>query len=443
MSWRLLAAAFFSTMADVAMLKAAVQALYSPTSSERERSEANAWLMTFASSPPAWEAARVLLTEVDEQVRYFGANLLFMKVRSEWHGLPEEAKASIYGVVRELVSQLASQSTAGGAWAPPSASGKRLCLVLAAAAVRSSALESFTTEALSMGANPALAPIALELLSALPQELLDRTSAAAAAATGAAADAAKRGAGVGAADAVPELRPELRALLPQVIRLLVSLLATAAPASGGPAAESCTTAVLRCLHSWLSLRMGCSLGTLIDSAPALLSAAMSGITSAAEPLSAAASDAIVELMLPANTQLSPTVPASVHATHALAEQLQQAAVSLRIPDTIATREPLDERQFNCCCALGAFAERACDVIAQTDGRLLPFVQLLFCLLGAEVWRAAPFATEIVRRDPPPLVAHHAPRATRCRRCCAPRAAAAAAAAAARWLPRPADPTCGC
>ena len=68
--------------ADTETLKQAISALYAPTSTEQQRSQANQWLMTFSSSAAAWEAARALLAESDENVRYFGANLLFMKVRS-------------------------------------------------------------------------------------------------------------------------------------------------------------------------------------------------------------------------------------------------------------------------------------------------------------------------------------------------------------------------
>ena len=34
--------------------------------------------------------------------------------------------------------------------------------------------------------------------------------------------------------------------------------------------------------------------------------------------------------------------------------------------------------------LCAFGERAVDVVAQTDGRLLSFVQLMLCVLGGEL-----------------------------------------------------------
>ena len=140
--------------ADTETLKQAIATLYAPTSSEQQRAQANQWLMTFSSSAAAWEASRALLAESDENIRYFGANLLFMKVRSEWHGLAEDMKASIYQVVGGLVTQLAVPPPPGQPWARLSAAGRRLCLVLAAAAVRSNALEAFTTEALKMANDP-------------------------------------------------------------------------------------------------------------------------------------------------------------------------------------------------------------------------------------------------------------------------------------------------
>eukprot|EP00966_Prymnesium_polylepis_P322413 7378668-Prymnesium_polylepis.1 len=119
---------------DAGPLKSAVYALYRSTS-ETERAEANTWLMAFAATPDAWEAAHALLSEHEQDVQYFGANLLFMKVRSEWHGLGEEAKSSIYGGVRQLIRQLGF-TPERQPWHRLAPGVKRLCLVLAAAAVR-------------------------------------------------------------------------------------------------------------------------------------------------------------------------------------------------------------------------------------------------------------------------------------------------------------------
>ena len=151
-------------------LKAAVETLYRGTD-EARRNEANQWLMSFSKTAEAWEGARALLSDPAEDVQYFGANMFFVKVRSEWHGMPEEAKASVYSGLQQLVLQLASHE--GGGWHRLSAAGKRLCLTLAAAAVRSgSTADNFVREALSM-CTATGAPVAVELLTALPQEVLD------------------------------------------------------------------------------------------------------------------------------------------------------------------------------------------------------------------------------------------------------------------------------
>ena len=151
-------------------LKAAVEALYRGAD-EARRNEANQWLMAFSKTAEAWEGARTLLSDPAEDVQYFGANMFFVKVRSEWHGMPEEAKASVYSGLQQLVLQLARHE--GGGWHRLSAAGKRLCLTLAAAAVRSgSTADNFVREALSM-CTATGAPVAVELLTALPQEVLD------------------------------------------------------------------------------------------------------------------------------------------------------------------------------------------------------------------------------------------------------------------------------
>ena len=109
---------------DAETLKQAIGALYSATSSEQQRGQANQWLISFANTPQAWEAARALLAEADPNVQYFGANMFFLKVRSEWHGMSEEAKASVYSGLQQLVWQLAQ---GGARWHRLSPAGKRLC----------------------------------------------------------------------------------------------------------------------------------------------------------------------------------------------------------------------------------------------------------------------------------------------------------------------------
>ena len=198
-------------MADLASLKNAVYALYHATS-EGARGEANKWLMEFSATPAAWEASRSLLAEPEQEVQYFGANLLFIKVRSEWHGMDEGAKASVYEGVRQLVRHHGFSSAP---WHRLSASVKRLCLVLAAAATRSSHNEAFVNEALSIALEPGGAALAIELLAALPQESLEKlqmSHTAEAAAPSAASPALTSPSSSSQVDS----RPEFRGLMSQV-----------------------------------------------------------------------------------------------------------------------------------------------------------------------------------------------------------------------------------
>jgi len=132
-------------------------------------------------------------------------------------------------------------------------------------------------------------------------------------------------------------------------------------------------------------QMGCSLITLMDSFPALLQCAMGALTSTHEPLAVAAADALVDVLSPMNTTLSPAVERQVTLTHLMADQLQAVAATLGVPEASAAADgALNERQYHFCRALCAFAERAVDIVAATDGRLLPLVHLLFVCLSAEL-----------------------------------------------------------
>ena len=91
--------------------RAAVRALYGADPSAQ--AQANAWLLSFAGTAAAWDVGRQLYLEPEEEVQYFGANLLFTKVRGEWHGLADEAKASVYTGLLGLLQQLPA---AGGGW---------------------------------------------------------------------------------------------------------------------------------------------------------------------------------------------------------------------------------------------------------------------------------------------------------------------------------------
>lgn len=288
-----------------------------PGSNEKQRAEANSWLMAYAATGDAWEGAHSLLIDPDEQVQYFGANLLFMKVRSEWHSQPDATKTAIYGAVRHVLAARAAVVSAE--WTKLSPGLKRLSLVLAGAAVRSSAAEAFAREALAMVPDQASitgASTAVELLTALPQEILERSNTAAGGAAG--------GGPVGLSRA-PSMdiqeRPELRALVPPVLSLLVATVDRWG-AGASPAAVDCTAHCLRCLTHWLSLQLGCSLLAVLDAAPSLLTAAMHALSSSSsvETVHTAAADCLVRraaarrpAALPAALCLPPR--ADTHASH--------------------------------------------------------------------------------------------------------------------------------
>ena len=156
-------------------LRAAIHALYHGTS-EQERAQANAWLMAFSGTAEAWGAASALLAEAEEEVQYFGANLLYMKVRKEWDELPEEGKRGIYTGVQQLLRRCAPEAGAGPAAWRLSPGARWLCLALAAAAAREKgAADRFVRDALQLAAEPSAgggtAAVAIELLTAVPQEV--------------------------------------------------------------------------------------------------------------------------------------------------------------------------------------------------------------------------------------------------------------------------------
>ena len=83
--------------------------------------------------------------------------------------------------------------------------------------------------------------------------------------------------------------------------------------------------------------MGCSLLHLLDSAPALVTTAMTALasTSYSDKACEIAADALVELMAAGNTTLAVGNEKASSCTHAVAEQLQQMAATLRLPEDAA------------------------------------------------------------------------------------------------------------
>ena len=313
------------------------------------QAQANAWLLSFAGTAAAWDVGRQLYLEPEEEVQYFGANLLFTKVRGEWHGLADEAKASVYTGLLGLLQQLPA---AGGGWRKLPPGAKRLCLALAAAAVRSTqAAERYVASALELAAaSPAAS---LELLGGLPAELLAQEAAL-------------------ADGAMSPARPELRALLPRALDALQSAVGSmghAALGGGGGgdtrAAAECSTACLRALQQWLALQAGGSLLLLGERYPQLVAAAFAALAVADDDLNAAAADAVVELLSASNTTLAPSNEKAHAAALHVAELLERHGGALALPTLNgAAGAAVDERSYHFCRAACAFAERAVDLIAR-------------------------------------------------------------------------------
>jgi len=107
-------------------VEAAVLAMYFGHT-QTATQEAINWLLRFDASPSAWAVLPLLLQSSRTEVRYYAANGLYSKVRTEWHSLSEgqkgEGNAALWGALMRGGT---------GDWV----AGKRLCLALATAAVQ-------------------------------------------------------------------------------------------------------------------------------------------------------------------------------------------------------------------------------------------------------------------------------------------------------------------
>lgn len=333
--------------------RAAVHALYS--SSGEARRAANQWLIEFARTPAAWAAAHTLVGEEREDMAYFGANMLYLKVRSEWHLLSDEARRAEYDRMWRTCTEGGSASASG----PPGQVAKRLCLAVAAAAARTSGLAGQTAQlALSMlGAEgDGRAGVTLELLAALPLAVCEEEEATDGGSTG---------------------RAELLPLVPQLLAAL--------EARATRSAEACL-GCMRALQGWLALQAGVSLLALCSRHGPLLAAALHGLTAPdARPLNAAATDALTDLFSATNSPLSSAAPAEARgAVESLAAQFELMASQLGLSALASTRAEADDRVLGFCRVLAAFAERAVDVVAVTHGPLLCLVELMLLCAGAEL-----------------------------------------------------------
>ena len=63
-------------------MHAAISALYGQHAAQQK--EANDFLVTFAATQDAWEVSLSLVSAPEPSVQYFGANMLYGKVKSDW-----------------------------------------------------------------------------------------------------------------------------------------------------------------------------------------------------------------------------------------------------------------------------------------------------------------------------------------------------------------------
>ncbi|GJP52608.1 hypothetical protein CLOM_g11715 [Closterium sp. NIES-68] len=120
----------------------AISILYTDPSPDR-KAQANAWLTSFAATPAAWGVAANLVESAQSmEVRYFCANLLLSKARSDLPSLPPDARAELGAHLLRLVASYMTNSSVS----PVVLS--RVCLVVAAVALRSANQHALNASAL-------------------------------------------------------------------------------------------------------------------------------------------------------------------------------------------------------------------------------------------------------------------------------------------------------
>lgn len=244
----------------------AIAALYGP-GEPALKAAANDLLTHFAASPDVWRVGLSLLDHASVEVRYFSANMLLSKVRSEWHRTPPELRASLAQESGRCLFTLAGQPGA------PLVVVNRLCLLTAAMACRtaenSASQSSLTTTALldtafqtaagatatNSGASMQLS-VALGLLQSLAEEVdqLGRERQVAA-------------------------QERMSARTQDVLRLVDAVLSGQL---GGGGDDRLAVMALRLLHSWLrdgATSRGVTAGSLAHSHNGLFQRLLTSMTS--------------------------------------------------------------------------------------------------------------------------------------------------------------------
>lgn len=252
------------------------------------------------------------------------------QVRSEWHRLPDDQKGIIFTGIQQLLQQFIATSPPPAApeWPRLPPGVKRLALAEAAAAVRSrAAADGLVREALeklaaSSGATGVSPAVGVELLTCLPQEVLEQ----------------ERG-GSGSTSGTPaESRPELRAQLPRVLEAMQVAISQPSLPQGSAPFDDRVAACMRCWQHWLSLQTGPSLLLTVDSLPSLLEASFYALAASNDALNMAAADALVELFSASNTVLDPSKEKAVATTRLVAERMQGLAQALNLAAACRERQ---------------------------------------------------------------------------------------------------------
>lgn len=269
-------------MSSTAQVHAAISALYGSDASQQK--SANDFLVAFAATGQAWETSLQLVGTSDPSVQYFGANMLYGKVKSDWSTLPEAHRAEFVSAVSQQVQTLASK--------PESVlAARRMCLVMAGAATRlgPDATTALVQQALDLaGVTGAGGPsvvgvtLALEIQAAVAEEVND-------------ADRTSRSTLV-------------NLLIPRLVEVLGLsehvLEAASAPAGCPPGMGNLRAAALHAALAWLRLDerggggMVLSPGQLAASRGGLMRGAMAALAAGDTAVSDAAAEFVVAVLQP-------------------------------------------------------------------------------------------------------------------------------------------------
>lgn len=143
----------------VAQASEIIMALYHDP---QRAAEADAWLTAIQASAAAWELAPQLLQAEAEEIRFFGANVLSKKCRTDMAQVPTESRESLLGQLLALAGSAEPGPVCG-----------RLCLSIAAMVVSASEAQGLAGLLAHTGFAALPKVLMLEILSYIPTEVSD------------------------------------------------------------------------------------------------------------------------------------------------------------------------------------------------------------------------------------------------------------------------------